>query len=196
MGSGDPSTDLLERWRAHGDRDALDALLRIEVETLSRELRRRQGQRLPPSLSASDVAQEAVLGLLKVKDAPTFDGPAGLRAYLWRSALRLLAAHYERAGARLEALDATASRAVGEALATTGGLSAVEDDERALALELMLHLLEPDEQRILALVYFEQVELDAAAERLGISYEAAKKRLARARTRLASKLGDWSELVG
>ncbi len=84
---------------------------------------------------------------------------------------------------------------MGTALATTGGLGAVEQQERALALELALHLLEPDEQRILRLVYFEQVPLEQAAQRLSIAYEAAKKRLARARARLAVKLGDWSELL-
>src|SRR6185436_14010847 len=131
----------------------------------------------------------------KVREAPSFDRPAELRAYLWRSALRLLAAHYERAGTRLERLDSSASRAVGEALATSGGFSAIEDEERALALDLTLHLLEPDEQRILSLVYFEQRPLENAAERLEISYEAAKKRLARARARLAAKLGAWCELV-
>jgi len=193
-GDVDPSARLLERWRERDDRDALDDLLRIEVGILGHRLRARQA-RLPPALGASDVAQEAVLGLLKVREAPSFDRPAELRAYLWRSALRLLAAHYERAGARLERLDSSASRAVGEALATSGGFSAIEDDERTLALDLTLHLLEPDEQRILSLVYFEQRSLENAAERLEISYEAAKKRLARARARLAAKLGAWSELV-
>ncbi len=193
---GGTSADLLRRWQEQGDREALDALLRAEVEFLTRELRRRRGAALPPSLGASDVAQEAVLNLVKVRDAPSFERPAALRAYLWRSALRLLAAHYERAGTRLERPDLRNSRALSDALATTGGLSAVEDDESALALELALHLLAPEEQRILALVYFEQLSLEAAAERLAVSYEAAKKRLARARRRLAHKLGDWTELVG
>jgi len=192
--SGDPSADLLARWQATREREALDALLRIEVELLKHQLRARQG-RLPPSLSASDVAQEAVLGLVKVQAPPSFERPAALRAYLWKSALRLMAAHCRRAGARVETLDASATRGAGAILATTGGLGAVEDDEQALALELTLHLLEPDEQRILALVYFEGLALPEAAARLGISHEAAKKRLQRARTRLAAKLGAWSELV-
>jgi RNA polymerase sigma factor (sigma-70 family) len=193
--SADPSAALLAQWQEAGDRDALDALLRIEVELLKHRLRARQGGRLSPSLSASDVAQEAVLSLVKVRVAPSFEQPAALRAYLWKSALRLLAGHFERAGAQLERLDASASRGASRVLATTGGLGAVEDDERALALELTLHLLEPDERRILALVYFEEVPLEDAAARLTISYEAAKKRLLRARARLAAKLGDWSELV-
>lgn len=191
---GDPSAELLRRWQATGEREALDGLLRIEVEILKHQLRARHG-RLPPSLSASDVAQEAVLGLVKVQAPPTFERPAALRAYLWKSALRLMAAHCARAGARLEPLDPSASRGVGAILATTGGLGAVEDHERELAIGLVLHLLEPDEHQILALVYFEELALPDAAARLAISHEAAKKRLQRARTRLAAKLGAWSELV-
>lgn len=191
---GDPSAELLQRWQSTRDRDALEGLLRIEIETLKQHLRRRGGL-LPPSLSASDVAQEAVLNLVKVREAPSFAEPAALRAYLWKSALRLLAAHFERAGTRLERLDLSASRSAGEALATTGGLGAVEDEERALALQFALHLLKPDDCLILTLVYFEQVPLEEAAGRLAVSYESAKKRLARARSRLAEKLGAWSELV-
>lgn len=193
--SADPSAPLLARWQEAGDREALDGLLRLEVELLKHRLRAKQGGRLSPSLSASDVAQEAVLNLVKARALPSFERPAGLRAYLWKSALRLLAAHFERAGTSLERLDARVSQAASAALATTGGLAAVEDDERALALELTLHLLEPDERRILALVYFDDLPLEEAAARLAISHEAAKKRLQRARTRLAAKLGDWSELV-
>jgi DNA-directed RNA polymerase specialized sigma24 family protein len=103
--------------------------------------------------------------------------------------------HGQRAGARFEPLDASASRGAGAMLATTGGLGALEDDERSLALELVLNLLEPDEHEVLRTVYFEELPLERAAERLAISHEAAKKRLQRARTRLAAKLGAWSELV-
>ncbi|HVS17088.1 MAG TPA: sigma-70 family RNA polymerase sigma factor, partial [Planctomycetota bacterium] len=100
------------------------------------------------------------------------------------------------AGARFERLDASASRSAGTALATTGGLGAVEVEERALALEFALHLLEPDEQHLLRLFYFEQVPLEQIAQRLSVQYETAKKRLSRARGRLALKLGDWSEFLG
>ena len=192
---GDPSAELLVRWQEDGDREALDALLRIEVELLKQRLRARQGAQLSPSLSASDVAQEAVLNLVRVRAAPSFAVPAALRAYLWKSALHLLAGHHARAGSALERLEADVSRGASAALATTGGLGGVESEERALALELTLQLLEPDERRILLLVYFEELPLEGAALRLAISPEAAKKRLQRARTRLAAKLGDWSELV-
>ena len=191
----DPSAALLARWQVAGEREALDQLLRIEVELLKHRLRAQQGGRLSPSLSASDVAQEAVLNLVKVRAAPSFERPAALRAYLWKSALHLLAGHFARAGANLEHLDERASRGASVALATSGGFGAVEDDERTLAIELTLHLLEPDERAILALVYFDELALEDAAARLAISHEAAKKRLQRARARLASKLGAWSELV-
>jgi len=188
----DAAAALLARWQKDGDRQALDELLRLEVALLRDRLKHRGAHRA--ELSASDVAQEAVLGLLSVRESPVFEEPGALRAYLWKSALRLLARHSERGSA--EPFDPTASRGLASALSSTGGLSAVESDDRALALELVLSLLEPDERSILDAVYFQGRTTEEAALELGITSEAAKKRLQRARRTLATKLGDWSELVG
>jgi RNA polymerase sigma factor (sigma-70 family) len=192
----DPSALCLRRWQEHGDRDALDELLRIEIAILRERLRRRGAAALSPELSSSDFAQQSVVGLLNVRETPQFDGPQALRAYLWRSALRLLAAHSERASHGQASLDAAASQGLASALATTGGFGAVEADERTAALELALALLEPHEREALSLVYFEGLSVQAAGARLGIGEEAAKKRVARARRRLAEKLGRWAELIG
>lgn len=192
----DPSALLLRRWQDQGDREALDELLRLEITLLRDRLRRRGAGDIAPDLSSSDFAQQSVMGLLRVRESPRFDEPAALRAYLWRSALRLLAAHAERAGQFDARLDASSSQALASALATTGGFASVERGERAAALELALQLLEPHEREILSLVYFEALSVQDAASRLGLGEEAAKKRVARARRRLAEKLGDWSELIG
>jgi RNA polymerase sigma factor (sigma-70 family) len=142
------------------------------------------------------VAQEVVLNLFKVKETPSFEEPAALRAYLWTSAWRLLGAHFERNGRRTQPLDTQRSRSASVALAASGGLSSVEEKDRSLALELALHLLTDDERAILEIVYFRDLTVEAAAGELAISKEAAKKRVARARRRLAEKIGDWSELIG
>ena len=193
---GDLSARLLERWQRDGDPDALDELLRIEVDLLRGRIRRRGGNLLSPSLSSTDVAQEAVLGLIRVREPPSFEAPAALRAYLWRSAWRLLGAHFQRTGRRPARLDPASSQVAATAFATSGGLAEVEADDRAMALDLALNLLEPQAREILDRVYFRQMGVEAAARELGITEEAAKKRLARARRKLAEKLGDWSELVG
>jgi RNA polymerase sigma factor (sigma-70 family) len=140
---------------------------------------RRSGNLLSPSLSSSDVAQEAVLNLFKVQEPPSFDQPAALRAYLWTSAWRLLHAHLQRAGRSLP-LDPSASHpnASQRLDRTSGGLRAVDERDRSVALELARALLEPDDQAILGLVYFQQQTVESAASRLGITNEAAKKRVA------------------
>ena len=68
----DPSQRLLERWQQGGDVDALDELLRNEVQALAVRLRSRGRGMLRPSTSASDLAQEAVLRMLNLEHAPEF----------------------------------------------------------------------------------------------------------------------------
>ncbi len=191
----DPSAPLLERWQRAGDLEALDELLRIEVAVLRDRILARGRNLLSPSISSSDVAQEVVLSLFKVNETPSFEEPAALRAYLWTSAWRLLGSHFEKNGRRTQRLDAQRSRSASVALAASGGLSSVEEKDRSLALELALHLLTDDERAILELVYFRGFTVEAAAGELAISNEAAKKRVARARRRLAEKIGHWSELI-
>jgi RNA polymerase sigma factor (sigma-70 family) len=188
------AAELLARWQRDGNADALDELLRFEIEILRARLRR-AGMRGRGSASASDVAQEAVLGLLRVRSAPKFDDPRALRSYLWRAALRRLGARLRVRRATVR-LDMTRSRSVATALATTGGLGTAEQRDLNSALSLALNLLEPDEFEILSLVYFEGLTSERAAARLEISHEAARKRVTRARSRLAKKLGDWTELIG
>jgi DNA-directed RNA polymerase specialized sigma24 family protein len=94
----DPAAALLRRWQESHDADALDRLLRLEVAELATRLRRRGGDLLRPSQSASDLAQEAVLRLLQTESTPVFDDPRQLRAYLWKSAWRLLLNRLGKAG--------------------------------------------------------------------------------------------------
>lgn len=192
----DPSATLLRKWQELGERRALDELLRREISILRARLRGQGSAALTRDVSSSDVAQEAALGLIRVREAPSFDHPAALRAYLWRSALRLLAARTTKVDRSTASFDAATTQGLASALATTGGLAAVEDDDRAVALELVLQLIEPHEREILELFYFEQLPLETIGQRLGIAHEAAKKRLARARRALAAELGDWTELIG
>jgi hypothetical protein len=74
---------LLARWQQQHDVDALDELLRSEVEDLARRLRARAGGALSASTSASDLVQEAVLRCLRLETPPHFDDVRGLRGYLW-----------------------------------------------------------------------------------------------------------------
>src|SRR5262245_2232557 len=81
----DPSAELLRSWQDDGDPEALNRLLQIEVGVLKHMIRGRSARGLAGSASTSDIAQEAVMGLLKTKSAPSFADPGALRGYLWRS---------------------------------------------------------------------------------------------------------------
>lgn len=192
----DPSAVLLERWQRSDDLEALDEFLRIEVAILRDRIRTQDRTLLSPSISSSDVAQEIVRDLFKAQEAPSFEQPAALRAYLWTSAWRLLGMHVEGHSRRRSALDIAQPLSDGAALATSEGLSSVEAKDRSHALELAIHLISDDERVILERVYFCGCTVEDAAAELGISSEAAEKRVTRARRRLAEKIGFWSELIG
>jgi RNA polymerase sigma factor (sigma-70 family) len=175
----------LRRWQASGDIEALDLLLRSEIDALRERLRFRGGPRLDGSFAASDLAQEAVLAWLRVEEPPSFENRAAFRAYLWTAAWRLLQA---RLGARARAPQrATLSASGGPA----EDPAAPDAHEQKMALHIALNLLAEEDRDLLVLVYFEDLEIGAAAQRLGVGRDAANMRLVRARRRLAEKLKDW-----
>jgi RNA polymerase sigma factor (sigma-70 family) len=197
LAKDDRTAALLARWQRDGDPDALDELLRTEVSILKSRIRREGGRMLRPSMSATDVAQEVVMGMLKVSRAPRFDDPRALRGYLWKAAWRLLARRLRKPGRDFVRLDHAASSVLEAALRVTGGrLDGAEARERSLALQLTMNLLRPEEREIIDLVYFRQHGIEGAAKRLGISSDAANMRLVRARRKLASKLRRWNDLIG
>jgi RNA polymerase sigma factor (sigma-70 family) len=195
-GSEDPSSELLARWQDSGDREALDALIAIEISRLKARVRARGGHAIDPAASASDIAQEAVLRLLNQAQQPQFAHPRALRAYLWTTAWRLLADRLRSAGSSVTQLDPTQSDALGGELTTTGGIGGVESRDMSVALELTVNLLEPGEQEILALVHFQGHGIEGAARTLGVSRDAANMRWVRARRSLAKKLLRWTEVIG
>jgi RNA polymerase sigma factor (sigma-70 family) len=187
---------LLNRWQRDGDRDALDDLLRIEIDLLKARIRTRGARSTGADHSVSDVAQEAVMRTLNVALPPQFDNPRAMRGYLWTAASRLLADRLRRSQLDCVPLDDSASQALDDGMATTGGLGDVDRRDQSVALDTLMQLLEPGERRILELVFTRGLDYEAAAAELAITPDAAKMRCARAKQRLARKLRDWSELIG
>jgi RNA polymerase sigma factor (sigma-70 family) len=192
----DPALALLRRWQEADDLEALDELLRLEVATLADRLRRRGNAMIRPSQSASDLAQEAVTRLLSQSQPPQFDDPKQLRAYLWTAAWRLLLNRVHGAARRSTRRSVSGSQALGDAVESSGGLAGILRREQSLAVDVALHLLAPDDAAILELVYFDDVPIAEAADRLKITRAAADMRLTRARRRLAVKLVEWNDVIG
>ena len=82
------------------------------------------------------------------------------------------------------------------ALQTTGGLRGVEARDNAAALSVAMQLLDPEDQLVLDLCYFRSFDAAGIAAELGISRDAAKMRVVRARMCLAKKLVKWTEMIG
>lgn len=187
---------LLARWQASGDVDALDLLLRAEVEALAQRLRRKVGNRLDPALSASDLVQEAVARFLRLEVPPVLEHPEQLRAYLWRAAWRLFLDRQRSPEAAVRRLDAAESSSLSGLLAQTGGQGSVDRRDQGEALQLALNLLAAGDREVLERVYLRQQPIEAAARELGLPRSALDMRLSRARRRLAERLVDWAELIG
>jgi RNA polymerase sigma factor (sigma-70 family) len=190
------SQELLDRWQKEGDTDALDELLRAEVDVLAKKLRAHARARMSGAASATDLAQEAVLRLLRLEEAPEFASPDALRAYLWTAAWRLLVNRMQRPGRDVVRLSDGGSRSLSGFFGRSGGFGALEQADQRTALEVIVNLLRDEDREVLSLVYFQELSIDDVAKRLGVSRAAIDMRLTRARRKLAEKLVDWADVVG
>lgn len=189
----DPAARFLERWQKTRDREALDGLLALEIARLKERIKTRGTFGIGASATASDIAQDVAARFLELSHPPHFDHPTALRSYLWKAAWHLLVdrlreqdvSRIEVDGPVVEILDPV----------TTGGLRAVEQSDSALSLRLVLNLLDPADQEVLRLVYFEHLDVTRVAELLHIAPEAVRMRLVRARRRLGEKLRRWVDIV-
>lgn len=189
------AAELMRRWQDHDDLDALDELLRVEVAVIAARLRAKGRNMLRPSVSASDLAQEAVFRMLRLEDAPEFHEPGQLRAYLWTAAWRLLLNRGRARGRSMVAISQAQSQDMALAMPGGGGVSQAERNEQAAALSVVMNLLRDEDREVLEAVYFRHEAVEAWAERAGLSRAAADMRLTRARRRLAEKMVDWADVV-
>lgn len=197
---GAPESDarshaFLLRWQEHGDLDALDELLRSEIRILRDLVSARAGDQLRGSASASDIAQEAALRLLRLETIPHFADPRALRGYLWTTAWRLLVDRVRRPYTCKQSIDPAASSQMPAGLVATAGNEA-DEAERAAALDVAMNLLRPEDRDLIHRVYFEGRKIADVASDLGVSESAIKMRLLRARRNLGTRLAAWGEAVG
>jgi RNA polymerase sigma-70 factor, ECF subfamily len=189
------TTDLLRRWQEHEDLDALDELLRSEIRILKDIVSARAADQLGGSASASDIAQEAALRLLRLETVPKFADPRALRAYLWTTARRLLIDRVRRPYTCKQSLDPSASSQLPAALIATTGRQ-TDEAERTAAIDVAMNLLRPEDRDLIHRVYFEGRTLSDLAGDLHVSESAVKMRLLRARRNLGARLSTWGDTVG
>jgi RNA polymerase sigma factor (sigma-70 family) len=193
--SSDPRGPLLRRWQESDDREALDALLRLEVSALRDQIRMRGKSLLGTSVTATDVAHEAVLRLLSLEETPDFADPSKLSGYLWMTAWRLLLQRLRKPARTVGRIDTTDSAVADASWFAAPGMADKPSDAE-IAVEVAMNLLGEEDRAALQLVYFDEVERNAAASRLGMTADAFNMRLVRARRKLARKVDEWARLVG
>lgn len=191
----DSIAEWLRKWQDEGDHEALDQLLQVEVKSLKRRIQQKGRSMLTQSFSASDVANDAIVKLLRRGDAAHFDDAAQLRVYLWKAAWRLLIDRVRRPKLPRPRLDADSANRISD-LAERAGSRSVEKREARNAVTFALQLLPQADRSILELSYLKGLVIADLAERLGISREAVAMRLVRARRKLSSKLRAWQDLIG
>ncbi len=190
----DDRATLLTRFSETGDRDALDLLLRLELEPVKRSFRRRLARSAKsPSLDTSDYVDEAVGRLLRLSPAPDFESPEKLRAYLTQAAVNLYVNHYH--GARRKPVHVTVDD-LGQLLAAPEGRSLSKDLDLAEfrdAVQLALNLLDEDDCRLLEAALVRGRSVRAIAEETGVPKTTVARRLEQAKANLVLKMLSWRE---
>ncbi|USO00307.1 MAG: RNA polymerase sigma factor [Phycisphaeraceae bacterium] len=170
-----PDPDILRRAQA-GDRDALDVLLRPELDRVFATCRRMVGGRQ----EAEELAQDALVKV--IRGLPTYDGRASLSTWMTRvtinaclSWMRSRARHSGRRPISLEQPDTLAGE--------PGVAPGVQPDEKA-RLERALDGLKPEHRAILVLRDVRELDYEAIGAALDLPIGTVKSRLFRARAAL------------
>lgn len=167
-----------------GGEGSSDSLLHSELARLRTHLELYHADMGGGSASIGDVAQETAARVLERKGELEFESRGALRAYLWRTAKRLLVDRWRRRD-RKQSLEVFETLASGLA---AGPPLSIPDGRTEDLLKALQKLSFPD-RRVLELAYLHDATVGDIATELGISVAAVKMRLSRARERLRERLG-------
>lgn len=160
-----------------------ESLLRDELAKLRQHLQREMPGLAGPSAGMTDVVHEAAARVFARQDEVKFESRAGFRAYLWRTARRILIDRWRRRERKsaIEDLGSLASQ-------LPAGPPIEIPDARIDDLLKALGKLPFEDRRVLELAYTHDATVAEIANELGISESAVKMRLSRARDRLADRM--------
>jgi RNA polymerase sigma factor (sigma-70 family) len=172
----DPDLALLARWRS-GDRAAGQALFERHFDSLYRFFRNKSGD------ECDELVQATMLACLDAKQQ--FRGDASFRTYLFGIARNKLYRHY-RDRKRDEGLDMSVTSVA--ALITSPG-SVLARDEAHRALLAALRELPVEQQTLLELHYWEEMDTVQLAAVFEVPAATVRTWLFRARGKLRELLG-------
>jgi RNA polymerase sigma-70 factor (ECF subfamily) len=147
-------------------------------------------RRVRDPAAAEDVAQETLRRVLEASRAGRIENPSALPAFVFQTAQHICLQHFRSAERE------------GRALLRLSGdppeqgphpLTALITEERRIEVRNALARLKPEDRELLRLVYFEGVETETIAQRLGVSPGALRVRKHRVLARLAVLLSEGRE---
>jgi RNA polymerase sigma-70 factor (ECF subfamily) len=144
-------------------------------------------RRLGDAALAEDVAQETLRRVVEALRENRVRDQAALPAFVFQTA-RHVCQHHERSAGREAKALARLGRGSGEH-GWPDALGAMITAERRFAVRQALGRLSHEEQALLAGFYYEQLDADVLAQRLGITPGAVRVRKHRALKRLGDLLG-------
>jgi len=195
MSRADEDRDLLQRIRA-GDRAACDDCVRRHARGVYRLILRLVRD---PAM-AEDITQETFLNAFKAIDR--FDGRSELRTWLYRIAYNAAMAHFRRKGPELVSLDEPGDADEGSPVPRTffdwSALADKELERAELRTEMERAMQElPEKLRaVFILRELEEMSTEETATTLGLTIEAVRTRLHRARLLLRERLTLYFENAG
>lgn len=201
--------DILVKRAAAGDDVALAELFDRHRHRLRQMVRLRLDRRLQGRVDPSDVLQEAFLDL--ANELPSYAQKQAIPFFLWMRLVtgqRLVQLHRRHLGVEMRdaardvslyhgAMPQAASASLAAQLLghyTSAGAAAVRAEVQ-LQLQEALNSMEELDREIIALRNFEELDNPEAAEVLGLSPDAARKRYVRALKRLQNVLSRYPGLI-
>ena len=194
-GKPKPSKELLSAF-AEGDDSALGKLVENESPRLLKRIEARIPEHLRRRVGASDILQLTVVDLISVRQRFENQGVPAFRKMLARMADLTLARALQREHAKKRDLARERRPPPGfvaesrpDTLAGLEGQKSTPSkefvrQESAAVMKRGFARLSPQDQEIIRLVDYEEVEWDRVTEILGINRKAAQKRHSRAIARL------------
>lgn len=146
-------------------------------------------RRLGDAALAEDVAQETLRRVVEALRAGRVRDPVALPAFVFETARHICQQHVRTAGREARAL-ARLGQGPPPEPRWPDALAALIAAERRFAVRRALSRLIPEEQHLLAGFYYEQLEAEELARRLGTTAGAVRVRKHRALKRLAALLAE------
>jgi RNA polymerase sigma factor (sigma-70 family) len=149
---------------------------------------------LRDSAAAEDVAQEAIRLVAEALRAGRVENLEALPGYAFRTAQHLCLQRFRSSGREAKALDRLGAEPAPDQPADDP-LVALIGEERRISVRRAVGDLAAADRDLLTMLYFDEIDSTAAANRLGITPEALRVRKHRALRRLGALLGDAVEDV-